>query len=85
VSLFHPSWHLPTWAAVAIVTAAYVVRSGMRGWDFRPDLPLDAILVAILAGLFVLRWYLKRQGWDRRDDEPAPEDTPDDRDADAAV
>ena len=45
-----PHFRLPLWAAVAIVAAVYVVRSIVRGMDFRPDLPVDAIVL----GLFVL-------------------------------
>jgi hypothetical protein len=32
-----------------ILAAAYVVRSVMRGFDFRPDLPLDAVAIALIA------------------------------------
>ncbi len=67
MSLLHPSWHIPAWVAAAIVAAAYVARSALRGWDFRPDLPMDAVLAAILIGLLVVRWFMQRQGWDRRD------------------
>jgi hypothetical protein len=78
VTLFHPSLRLPTWAAVGIVAAAYFVRSAMRGWDFRPDLPVDAVILLVLAVILALRWYLQRQGWDRREgaEEGAPEGDP---------
>ncbi len=45
-----PRFRLPLWAALAIVMAAYALRSLlMRGGDFSPDLPGDAI-VAIDSG-----------------------------------
>ncbi len=74
MSLFHPSVRLPAWAAVAIVTAAYVVRSAIRGWDFRPDLPVDAVILIVLVAILTLRWYLARQGWDRGEPGDAEED-----------
>ena len=49
--MFHRwSFRLPLWAAIVIVAAVYVVRSAMRGFDFRPDLPGDAVVL----GLFVI-------------------------------
>lgn len=39
---------MPIWAAFAIVGVAYVARSVMRGFDFRPDMPMDAILLVLL-------------------------------------
>jgi hypothetical protein len=51
---------MPMWAAVAVVAAAYVVRSLIRGGDFRPDLPMDAILAAVLVCLVIVRVALAR-------------------------
>ena len=48
------------WAAVTAVAAAYVVRSAIRGCDFRPDLPFDAIALAAFAILVALRLALGR-------------------------
>jgi hypothetical protein len=45
---------MPLWAAVAIVAAAYVLRSIMRGFDFSPDLPIDAILLGAFAVLLAI-------------------------------
>jgi hypothetical protein len=42
------------------VAAAYLVRSGLRGWDLRPDLPIDAVLVAALVALIALRTMIAR-------------------------
>ena len=78
MSVLHPDIRIPTWVAVAVVAAAYVVRAVfVRGGDFRPDLPIDAIVLAVLVVLLILRWALTRAGWDRRD-----VDGPDDRPAD---
>jgi hypothetical protein len=52
---------MPLWAAVAVVAAAYALRSLLRGWDFRPDLPLDAILGACFAALVVARITVGRE------------------------
>lgn len=57
-----PRFRMPLWAAFAIAGAAYVVRSITRGFDFRPDLPMDAILLVLL----VLAVGLV--GWLRADD-----------------
>jgi hypothetical protein len=62
--MLHPSWNMPSWVAVAIVAAAFVVRAGLHGWDFRPQLPGDAIIVVALVAILALRWFLRRQGWD---------------------
>ena len=43
-----PRVRIPLWSAVAIVAAAYLVRSFVRG-SLRPDLPLDAVVVVALA------------------------------------
>jgi hypothetical protein len=48
------------WAAVAVVAAAYVLRSALRGWDFRPEMPIDAILGVTLVALVLLRWFAGR-------------------------
>jgi len=54
---------MPLWAALAIVLAAYVVRSVSRGFDFAPDLPGDAVALISLLVVLVL------VGWLRRDDK----------------
>jgi hypothetical protein len=61
---------MPVWAAVAAVAAAYALRSIIRGGDFRPDLPIDAILLAILAVLIAARWAVGRSPSD--EDPGAP-------------
>ena len=74
MTLLHPDVRIPTWAAVAVVAAAYVVRAVLvRGDDFRPDLPVDLVVAALLALLLGLRAMLRRSGWDR----PAESETAD--------
>jgi hypothetical protein len=60
---------MPVWMAVAAVAAIYVLRSALRGWDFRPDLPLDAILLGIFVALIAARLLMGRRGPDRGEDE----------------
>jgi hypothetical protein len=75
-----PRIRLPIWAAFAIPAAAYVVRSAMRGFDFRPDMPTDAlILVVLLVVVGLVAWSRSQSAVD---DESDP-DTGDDSSADA--
>lgn len=69
-----PRFRLPIWAALALVGAAYIARVLMRGGDFLPDLPGDAVaLVAIIVGLGAA-WWLRRMGAsDKSQDHPADE------------
>jgi hypothetical protein len=63
---------MPLSVAAAIVVGIYVVRSATRGFDFRPDLPIDAIVgVAFLLVVGAVA-YLRREG--ARADE-TPEDS----------
>lgn len=49
-----PDIRLP-WQALALFAAAiYVVRSALRGWDFRPS-PLDLLVFGALAVILLLR------------------------------
>lgn len=74
MSLLHPSIRMPSWVAVAVVAAAFVVRAWLAGWDFRPQLPGDLIIIVGLFGLLGLREYLRRRGWDARPDGAAEVD-----------
>lgn len=47
MSFLHPNIKLPLWAAIAIPAAAYLYRSVVRGFDFRPDLPADGLAFAL--------------------------------------
>jgi hypothetical protein len=67
-----PRIRMPLSVAVAVVVAIYVVRSATRGFDFRPDLPIDAVVgVAFLFVLGVVA-YLRHEG----PVHEAPEDSP---------
>lgn len=62
-----PSIRLPIWVAIAIIVAAYVGRSAMRGFDFRPDMPLDAVILVVAAVVMLGVWWVRRD--DARRDE----------------
>ncbi len=47
--MLRPDIRMPLWAAVALPAAAYLIRSILRGGDFRPDLPWDLIAFGLLA------------------------------------
>lgn len=48
-----PRIRIPLWAAAALPAAAYVFRAILRGFDFRPDLPMDAVAFGGLALLML--------------------------------
>jgi membrane protein implicated in regulation of membrane protease activity len=54
MSAFHPNIKLPIWLAVLLVLGAYVLRSALRGFDFSPDLPVDALVFGMFAVLLVV-------------------------------
>lgn len=58
-SMLRPQVRIPLWAAAVIPVAAYVVRSSMRGWDFSPDLPVDALLGGLLVAVIALALWLR--------------------------
>jgi hypothetical protein len=70
--VLHPSLRIPAWVLLAIVVAAYGLRTVIRGGDARPDLPVDAIALAALLALLGLRWWLTRQGWEPPRDGGSP-------------
>ena len=55
-----PRFRLPIWAALAICGVTYVGRSILRGWDFRPDLPVDAIVLVLLLVVVAMVVYVRR-------------------------
>jgi hypothetical protein len=56
-----PRIRIPFSLAVAIVAAAYVVRSAMRGFDFTPDMPIDAIAAALFLLVLGMVAYMRHQ------------------------
>ncbi|MDF1542555.1 MAG: hypothetical protein RQ731_00525 [Anaerosomatales bacterium] len=67
--MIRPSFRLPLWAAVALPAAAYVLRSLIRGGDFAPDLPGDAIAYGLLALVVLAVWLARTRSADSVDDE----------------
>lgn len=60
---------MPIWVAVALVAAAYLARTLLlRGGDFRPDLPADAIVLFVLVvgigGVALVRAQQRRDAGD---------------------
>lgn len=56
-----PRISLSITAALAIVAGAYLVRSlAIRGGDFSPDLPSDAIVAGALAVSLAIVWLVRR-------------------------
>lgn len=82
-----PRFRLPLWAAFAVVGAAYLVRSVLRGFDFRPDLPMDAVLLLLLAIVVALVAWVRADDarrdaedeFERDDATPRHDDTDEDR------
>ena len=64
-----PEIHIPWQAIAAFAAAAYVVRSAVRGWDFRPDL-LDVFVFGALALIIVARVLVVRFMRDEDEDRP---------------
>jgi len=54
-----PRFKMPLWVAAALVAAAFLARSAVRGFDFALDLPSDALVlglfVAVIAGVAWVR------------------------------
>jgi hypothetical protein len=73
---FRPEGLRVPWQAIAGFAAAlYVLRSALRGWDFRPDL-LDAVVFGGLALLLIARALVARL---KEDDVDTPEEEEPDR------
>ena len=65
---------------VAFAAALYVLRSALRGWDFRPDI-IDVVVFGGLAVLLILRAVLQRTAPDHDEHTQGGRDTRDDGDA----
>lgn len=75
----HPKFRLPLWAVLLLPAAAYVYRSVSRGNDFRPDLPSDAIALAVFAiGLAAVAWSHRTASKERDEQAANEEDGEDD-------
>ena len=69
-----PRLRVPMWVAVTAVAATYALRSILRGWDFRPDIPADAVVLGILVALVLLRLAVARSvDSEGADEERQPE------------
>ena len=71
-----PRFRLPLWAAFAIVAAAYVVRSVARGFDFHPDMPTDAVVLAALLVVVAVVAYVRADDARHSAQNPQPDETP---------
>ena len=71
------SFRLPLWAAVAIVALIYIGRSAVRGFDFRPDLPGDAVVLVLFVAVLAVLAYVRRayngDASDHRDEGTGPD------------
>ncbi len=67
----------PAWSGGRLPAAAYVLRAIVSGRGLRPDMPIDAVLGALLLGLVAVAYWSRRTA---RTDEPR-DDAPDDVDA----
>ena len=69
MSLLHPRFRLPLWAVIALPLAAYLYRSVARGFDFRPDMPIDLVVLAMFAVIVGLAVWSRSASADERDEE----------------
>ncbi|MDO8915358.1 MAG: hypothetical protein Q7W16_04670 [Coriobacteriia bacterium] len=74
--MLRPRLKMPMWAAVAVVAAAYAARSALRGWDFRPDLPIDVVIATTLVALVVLRATIAQASPPDGSEEQGPPEMP---------
>ena len=63
------SFRLPLWAGVAIVALIYLGRSAVRGFDFRPDLPGDAVVLVLFVAVLAMVAYVRRAYGDDASDD----------------
>lgn len=64
-----PDIHVPWQVLAAFAAAVYVLRSALRGWDFRPSV-VDLLVFGSLAAILVARSLLAARI--RSDDDPTP-------------
>ncbi|MDO9556806.1 MAG: hypothetical protein Q7J82_04415 [Coriobacteriia bacterium] len=69
--MLRPSLKMPLWAAVALPAAVYAFRGVLRGMDFAPDLPGDAVALGLwLIALILATLTRSASSDDRRDQLP---------------
>jgi hypothetical protein len=68
--VLRPSFRIPLWAAAALPVAAYALRSCARG-SLRPDLPDDAIVLAVMLVVLLLAFRYRSAANSGSDDLPA--------------
>jgi len=65
---------LPLSAALLIAATVYLLRGIARGFDFSPDLPLDAVVLAmLLAVMGMVAWSRAETADDRSQEDPSDE------------
>ena len=76
-----PRLRIPVWSALAIVGAAYLIRSFVRD-SLRPDIPADLIVLGMLAVVVLVVAYVRSNfgadddGSPERDAAPADSEAP---------
>jgi hypothetical protein len=66
---FRPEIRMPWQALAAFGAALYVLRSALRGWDFRPDVT-DGLVFGGLAAILLLRPIVARWLGEEETDDP---------------
>lgn len=51
--MIRPKVRVPVWTVLVGAVALYVMRSVLRGFDFRPELPLDMFILGLLAAVLI--------------------------------
>lgn len=64
--MLRPRLKLPLWSVLGLALGTYALRSiVLRGGDFTPDMPSDAIAgVALVVVVGVVAWARRRDGRD---------------------
>jgi hypothetical protein len=62
---FRPEIHVPWPYLAGFAALLYVIRSALRGWDFRPA-PIDFLVWGGLAAIIAMRIWFGRGGDDDR-------------------
>lgn len=60
--------------ALLVAAFAYVLRGFTRGFDFTPDLPLDAVILAMLVIVLVMVAWIRRADQAEVSTEAGPSD-----------